>query len=33
MSYHKLVERDAKNIDVHWKGEKSSCQTRSLLII
>lgn len=22
MSYHKLVERDQKNVDVHWKGEE-----------
>lgn len=22
MTYHKLVERDSKNIDIHWKGEK-----------
>jgi hypothetical protein len=19
-TYHKLVERDAKNVDIHWKG-------------
>lgn len=21
MTYHKLVERDAKNVDIQWKGE------------